>query len=199
MPIPISRICENGIQDKGIWGFLFFAFFRAAPVAYGGSQARGLIRVAALAHTTATVTPDPSHICNLHHSLRHPLILNPRSEARDHIEPTSSWILVRFVTRWAAMETPRDFVIKVLSEITLNFPGGPSVIIEVLIRGRQKGQRDKGRCADGSKGQSDVPGSQGMPRSWKRWFSQRDCSSADTLILTPKTHLRLWISRTPRD
>ena len=35
------------------------------------------------AYATATATPDPSHICNLHHSLLQHRILNPLSEARD--------------------------------------------------------------------------------------------------------------------
>ena len=33
--------------------------------------------------STATATLDPTHICDLHHSLRHRRILNPLSEARD--------------------------------------------------------------------------------------------------------------------
>ena len=36
-----------------------------------------------LACTTATATLDPSHICDLHHSLWQPQISNPLSEARD--------------------------------------------------------------------------------------------------------------------
>ena len=36
-----------------------------------------------LACTTATAMPDLSRICNLHHSLQHHQILNPRSKARD--------------------------------------------------------------------------------------------------------------------
>ena len=36
-----------------------------------------------LAYTTATATQDPSHICNLHYSLRQDWILSPLSEARD--------------------------------------------------------------------------------------------------------------------
>ena len=36
-----------------------------------------------LAYATATATPDPSHICDLHHSLRQRRTLNPLSEARD--------------------------------------------------------------------------------------------------------------------
>ena len=35
------------------------------------------------AYTTATATQDPSHSCDLHHSSRQYLILNPLSEARD--------------------------------------------------------------------------------------------------------------------
>ena len=36
-----------------------------------------------LAYATATVTQDPSHICDLHHSSRQCQTLNPPSEARD--------------------------------------------------------------------------------------------------------------------
>ena len=46
-----------------------------------------------LATATATVTPDPSHISDLHLSSQQHLILNPRSEARDRMH-----ILVRLIT-----------------------------------------------------------------------------------------------------
>ena len=36
-----------------------------------------------LAYTRATATWDPSHVCNLHHSLQLRRILNPLIEARD--------------------------------------------------------------------------------------------------------------------
>ena len=52
---------------------LFFGggeLFRAAPAAHGSYQARGQIRAASAGLTTATATPDPSHIRNLHHSSR---------------------------------------------------------------------------------------------------------------------------------
>ena len=48
--------------------FLKKYLFRAIPMAYGGSQARGHIGVRAAGYTTATATPDPRGICNLHHS-----------------------------------------------------------------------------------------------------------------------------------
>ena len=63
------------------WVFFFFFFnlFRAAPMAYGSSQARGPIGA------VATATPDLSHVYKLHHSSQHRQILNPLSEARDCI------------------------------------------------------------------------------------------------------------------
>ena len=44
-----------------------------------------------LAYTAAMAMPDPSCICNLHHSFQQRQILNPLSKARD--QPKSSWIL----------------------------------------------------------------------------------------------------------
>ena len=55
--------------------------FKAAPVAYGNSQARGRIRVAVVA--SAMATPDHSCICDLSRSLQQQGILNPLSKARD--------------------------------------------------------------------------------------------------------------------
>ena len=47
------------------------------------------------AYTTATATPDPSHICNVCCSLQPHRILNPPSKARDqsHILMDTSWVL----------------------------------------------------------------------------------------------------------
>ena len=70
--------------------------FRAVPTAYGSSQGMGLIRSVTAGLPTATAMPDPSHIFDLHHSSWQCWILNPVSGAG--IEPTSSWILVRFVS-----------------------------------------------------------------------------------------------------
>ena len=72
---------------------LVFCPFRAAPVAYGGSQARGLIRALLLAYARATATRDLSRVCDLHHSSRQCRILNPLSEAGDRTRNLSvpSW------------------------------------------------------------------------------------------------------------
>ena len=64
------------------WGF-FLCLFMATSVPYGGSQARGQIRAATEAYTTALATSDPSCLCDLHHSLQQYQFLNPLNEARD--------------------------------------------------------------------------------------------------------------------
>ena len=63
--------------------FFFFCLFRAASVAYGGSQAIGPIRSVAVGLPTATAILDPSHVFDLHHSSWQHRILNPLSKARD--------------------------------------------------------------------------------------------------------------------
>ena len=66
--------------------FLSFVFclFWVAPMAYKGSQARGLIR--------ATATPDPSCVCSLHHRSRQHRILNPLSQGSNPHLMVPSWI-----------------------------------------------------------------------------------------------------------
>ena len=65
--------------------FFFLSLFRAAPIAYGGSQASGQIRAVATSHSHSRRTPDLSGPCNLCCSLEQCQILNPLSEARDRI------------------------------------------------------------------------------------------------------------------
>ena len=67
-----------------IYLFIYLFFPRAAPEAYGGSQARGLIgAVATTAYARTTATQDPSCVCNLHHSSQQCRFLNPLSKTRD--------------------------------------------------------------------------------------------------------------------
>ena len=81
----------------------FFFFFRAKPVAYESSQARGQIR--------ATATPQPQQhqiwALSATYTTSHGNIESPTLQARSGIEPTSSWILVGFVNNhWATRWTP---------------------------------------------------------------------------------------------
>ena len=67
------------------FNFLLFIYFLlgAAHVAYGGSQARGLIRaiVAGLCQSHSNVGSEP--VCDPHHSSQQRRILNPLSTAGD--------------------------------------------------------------------------------------------------------------------
>ena len=109
---------------SSFWVFCLFCLFRAAPVANGGSQASGLIRATAagLCHSHGnarsephlwptpqlTAMPDPSRICDLHHSSQQCQILNPLS--RPGIKPTSSWFLVGFISAAPQRELPYMFL-----------------------------------------------------------------------------------------
>ena len=67
-----------------VFVFCLFAFSRATPEAYGGSQARRLIgAVATGLHQSHSNAKSTSHVCDLHHSSRQRWILNPLSKARD--------------------------------------------------------------------------------------------------------------------
>ena len=56
------------------------------------------------AYTTATATPDPSHVCDLHHSSQQHRILNLLSEARDQTQSLMVPSRIRF--RSTKMGTP---------------------------------------------------------------------------------------------
>ena len=62
-------------------GYFVLFFFRAAPAAYRGSQARGPIGAVVPAYATASATPDLSRACDLDHSSWLRRILNPLNEA----------------------------------------------------------------------------------------------------------------------
>ena len=51
----------------------FFLLVRATPVAYEVPRLGIKSELQLSAYTTATVTQDPTHVCNLHHSSRQQL------------------------------------------------------------------------------------------------------------------------------
>ena len=63
--------------------YVFFAFSRDAPVASGGSQARGWIGAVATSLCHSHRTPDPGHVWDLRPSSWQYRILNPLNKARD--------------------------------------------------------------------------------------------------------------------
>ena len=63
---------------------LFYFFFLGLHLQHTKVPRLGVIsQLQLLAYTTATATPDPSHVCDPHHSLWQCWILNPLSDARD--------------------------------------------------------------------------------------------------------------------
>ena len=66
----ISLFCVDLLYHYIIPFFVFFFWslvFRATPMAYGGSQARGRIRATAASLHPATAMPDLNLVCNLYH------------------------------------------------------------------------------------------------------------------------------------
>ena len=61
-----------------------------------------------LAYTTATATPDPSRICDLHYSSWQRQILHPLSKARDQTQ--NLMVTSQFHFLCAMMGTPRYFI-----------------------------------------------------------------------------------------
>ena len=118
--------------------FFFFLLFRTAPAAYGASQARAESELWLPAYTTATAMPDPSHICNLHHSSWQHWILNPLSKARDRtcILMDTSW--VRY--HWATIGTPwiafYIFVILTFYQLLANLKVSCEIILSFKLSNR---------------------------------------------------------------
>ena len=79
-PIAVIRFTE--ICAFFFFFFLFFFSFWATLVAYGSSQARGLIEALELL-ACVTVTPDLSRVCTAHHSPQQHQIPEPFNKARD--------------------------------------------------------------------------------------------------------------------
>ena len=83
-------------------GLGFFFFFLGPHMLYMEVPRLGVEwELQLLAYSTATAMTDLSCICNLHHSSQQDQLLNP---LRPGIKPTSSWILVRFLSIEAQLE-----------------------------------------------------------------------------------------------
>ena len=89
---PLMEYASNILADQKI--FFFFCLFRAASVAHGSSQARGLITATAagLCLSHSNTGSEPCLWSAAHGNTR-----SLTHWARPGIEPVSSWILVRFV------------------------------------------------------------------------------------------------------
>ena len=95
------RICFFGL-------FLFLSFIFLGPCLSHMEvpRLRVQLELQLLAYTTATATPDPSHVCHLHHRSRQCWILDLLSEARDRTRNLMVRNRIRF--RCATTETPES-------------------------------------------------------------------------------------------
>ena len=100
LPVPFGnhtffKICESisVLQISSFASLLNFLFFLGLYPWHMEVPRLGLeSELQLLACATAKAMPDPSHVCDLHHSSQQHRILNPLSEARDRTH--SSWLLV---------------------------------------------------------------------------------------------------------
>ena len=95
-----SRACSLCIHhDTLIWFYFLFSSFLPSlwphPRHMEVSRLGAGLELQLKAYATATAMPDPSLICNFHHSSQKCQILNPLSEARDRtcILMDTSWVL----------------------------------------------------------------------------------------------------------
>ena len=113
---------DKVINFKNFFFFFFclFAFSRATPTAYGGSQARGLIG----AHGCwPTPQPQQCQIWTLSatHTTTHGNAGSLTRWARPGIEPSTSWFLVRFVNHWATTGTPYFAILVTMGKTRIAF------------------------------------------------------------------------------
>ena len=75
----------NRVIGEGLEEVTFVLFFFLGPHLWHMEVSRLEVEseLQLLAYTTATATPDPSHVCDVHHSSRQHWILNLLGEARD--------------------------------------------------------------------------------------------------------------------
>ena len=73
------------------------------------------LQLPATVTATATATPDPSHVCNLHHSSWQRQILNPLSEARDQTCILTDLSQIHFCC--AAKGTPVNHILILLKRL----------------------------------------------------------------------------------
>ena len=85
---------------------LFFCFLGPHPQHMEFSRLEVKSELQLLAYATITAMPDPSHICDLHHTAAHGNAWFPTQWVRPGIELASSWILPGFPFATPQRELP---------------------------------------------------------------------------------------------
>ena len=106
-----TKVKRQRLSDSIFLFFCLFTFSRAAPMSYGGFQARGLIGCCScrpmpqpqqrgMWATSGTYTTAHGNAGSLTHW------------ARPGVEPTTSVFLVKFINHWATMATPDSIFLR---------------------------------------------------------------------------------------
>ena len=132
-PPPLQWVCVGSLFSDFFF-FCLFAFSRGAPVACGGSQARG--RIGAVA---AQPTPEPQQcrirVASATHTTAHGNAGSSTRWARPGIEPTTSLFPVGFINHCTTTGTP-DYFYYNLSMVYLFFSlyfSGTGCFLKILV------------------------------------------------------------------
>ena len=124
----VTTLGESGerIQMISYFNLIFIFLFRATPVAYGSSQARGWIRATAASLHRSHSNARSNNICDLWCCWRQCQLLNPPEQGQG-LNPSPHKCYVRFLTCWTTTGTPCFILTGCKSTITL------TKILRVLI------------------------------------------------------------------
>ena len=94
-PLPVLRNSANPGTFFLYYLFIFFCSLGPHPWHMEVPRLGVEWELQPPAYTTATATPDPSHICDIHHSSQQRRVLDALSEARDRtcVLTDASWVL----------------------------------------------------------------------------------------------------------
>ena len=105
--------CLHVVFQRVFFVFFFAFFFRAAPVAYGGFQARVLIGAVAM--------PEPEQrgiqAMSATYITAHGNAASLTHWAGPEVEPSTSWLLVRFVSTVPQGELSKFYIKQLFSKI----------------------------------------------------------------------------------
>ena len=112
LPLPTCQVCGPQFENYGeetikntFFSFFFFVFLgphlQHIEVPSLGAESE----LQPLAYTTATAVPDPSHVCDLHHTSWQRWILNPLNEARNRTCVLMDTSQIHF--HWGMTGTPQ--------------------------------------------------------------------------------------------
>ena len=135
----ISQDCCNKLPKTGwikttdTYLFIYFVFLGQHPRRMEVPRLEIQLELSLLAYTPAIATQDPSHVCNLHHSLWQRWILNPLSKARVRTCLLMDVSQIHFC--WIGTGTPRQqiFIVSQFRRIEFQNQGVGRATLSLMI------------------------------------------------------------------